>query len=202
MRKLTKMLTMAIVVLAVITMSLNVNAATAKENLINYIRSAHVVNGILFEITNAQKNAITDYINTSIDDNVAQQVYNDLTSIETTIRDTGATNVSQISQPVREKILAQAKATAAKAGLTLNVDTKSNTFTLIKSDGNVLASGGYLGLATNPGSAPAGSGSGSNGSGSTTTGSKLLYTGANYLVYALPVLAIVAVALIVKKRKA
>ncbi len=197
MRKLSKVLTMAVVVLAVIAMSLNVNAATQKETLINYIREAHVVNGMMFEITNAQKNALTDYVNTSISEETAQAVYNDLVSIENTIKNTGATNTSQISQEVRDKVLAQAKATATKAGLSLNVDTRNNTFSLLKSDGTVLASGGYLSLATNPGS-----GSGSSNGGTSAGGSKLLYTGANYALYAVLALAIVAVAVIVKKRKA
>ncbi len=197
MRKLSKVLTMAVVVLAVIAMSLNVNAATQKETLINYIREAHVVNGMMFEITNAQKNALTDYVNTSISEETAQAVYNDLVSIENTIKNTGATNTSQISKEVREKVLAQAKATATKAGLTLNVDTRTDTFTLIKSDGTVLASGGYTSLATNPGS-----GSGSSNGGTSAGGSTLLYTGANYALYAVLALAIVAVAVIVKKRKA
>ncbi len=201
MRKLSKILTMTVVVLAVIAMSLNVNAATQKETLINYIREAHVVNGMMFEITNAQKNALTDYINTSISEETAQAVYNDLVSIENTIKNTGATNTSQISRDVREKVLAQAKATATKAGLTLNVDTRNNTFTLLKTNGEVLASGGYLSLVTNPGANP-GSSNGGSSNGSTAGGNKLLYTGANYVVYALPVLAIVAVALVVKKRKA
>lgn len=199
MRKLSKVLTMAVVVLAVIAMSLNVNAATQKETLINYIREAHVVNGMMFEITNAQKNALTDYVNTSISEETAQAVYNDLVSIENTIKSTGATSTSQISKEVREKVLAQAKATATKAGLSLNVDTRNDTFTLIKSDGSVLASGGYLSLATNPGS---GSSNGGSSNGASAGGSKLLYTGANYALYAVLALAIVAVAVSVKKRKA
>lgn len=196
MRKISKMLVMAIVVLAVVTMSLNVNAATSKETLTNYVRNAHNINGMLFELTNSQKNAVTDYIATSLDENTANSVYQDIVSIEQTIKNTGATNTSQISNSVKNEVLEKAKAVAKKAGLTLNVNTKTNSFTLVKSDGSTLISGDYTKLATNPGT--------NNGSSTTatTSGKKLLYTGANYALYALPVLAIVAVAVVVKKRKA
>lgn len=194
MRKLSKMLIMALVVLAVVTMSLNVNAATSKENLTNYIRNVHNVNGMLFELTNSQKNAVTDYIATSLDENTANSVYQDIVSIEQKIKNTGAANTSQISKQVKTEVLEKAKATAKKAGLTLNVNTKSKSFTLVKSDGKTLISGNYTSLVTNPGT--------NTENKTATSGKKLLYTGANYALYALPVLAIVAVAVVVKKRKA
>ncbi len=194
MRKISKMLVMAIVVLALVTMSLNVSAATSKETLTNYIREAHNINGMLFELTNSQKNAVTDYVATSLDENTANEVYQDIISIEQTIRNTGATNTSQISKSVKTEVLEKAKATAKKAGLTLNVNTKSKSFTLVKEDGTTLISGSYTALVTNPGT----------NNGTSADGKTLLYTGANYAVYVLPVLAIVAVAVavIVKKRKA
>ena len=194
MRKLSKILVMALVVLAVVTMSLNVNAATSKETLTNYIRNAHNVNGMLFELTNSQKNAVTDYIATSLDENTANAVYQDIVSIEQKIKNTGAANTSQISKQVKTEVLEKAKATAKKAGLTLNVNTKTKSFTLVKSDGKTLISGNYTSLVTNPGT--------NAGSTTAASGKKLLYTGANYALYALPVLAIVAVAVVVKNGKA
>jgi len=94
----------------------------------------------------------------------------------------------------KTEVLEKAKATAKKAGLTLNVNTKTKSFTLVKSDGKTLISGNYTSLVTNPGT--------NAGSTTAASGKKLLYTGANYALYALPVLAIVAVAVVVKKRKA
>lgn len=196
MKKVSKILVMAFVVLAVVTMSLSVNAAGSKDILTEYIRDPHNVNGMLFELKNAQKNSITDHI-TTLSDETASSIHADLVSMENTIRGTGATNTSQISKEVKTQILNQAKATANKAGLTLSVNTSTKTFTLTRADGSVLASGSYLALVTNPGAAPAGNG----GSGAAaSTGAKLLYTGSNYAVFALPVLAIIAVAVVVKKR--
>ncbi len=197
MRKLSKLLVMAVVVLLLITMSVYSNAAEAHNILIEYVRDAHNVNGMIFELTNSQKNAITDYINT-LDEATVSAIHADLVSMEQTIKNTGATSTSAISKEVKTDILERAKATATKAGLTLTVNTSTKTFTLTKSNGDVLASGRYTALATNPGTA-SGSAS-STGTGVVTSGSKLLYTGANYALVALPVLAIVAVAIVVKKR--
>ncbi len=194
MKTLSKILVMAVVILAVVTMSVRVNAAEANDILMQYIRDAHNVNGMLFELTNSQKNAICDYVAT-LSAEQASAIHADLVAMEQTIKDTGATSTSKISNEVRTSVLNQAKATAAKAGLTLNVNTKDKSFTLTKSNGETLASGSYKTLATNPGTA-----SGKTTTTSTAKGSKLLYTGANYAVYALPVLAIVAVAVVVKKR--
>lgn len=194
MKTLSKILVMAVVILAVVTMSVRVNAAEANNILMQYIRDAHNVNGMLFELTNSQKNAICDYVAT-LSEEQASAIHADLVAMEQTIKNTGATSTSKISNEVRTSVLNQAKATAAKAGLTLNVNTKDKSFTLTKSNGETLASGSYKTLATNPGTA-----SGKATTTSTAKGSKLLYTGANYAVYALPVLAIVAVAVVVKKR--
>ena len=195
MRKVSKILVMAIVVLAVITMSLNVNAATANENLTNYIKASHNVNGMLFELTNSQKNSLVNYVKT-LDEKTAETVYSDIISIEETIKNTGAKNVSEISETVKSEILEKATETAKKAGLTLTVNTKTNTFKLVKSSGEVLISGNYTTILKSSGTS-----SSSKATATSSTGSKLLYTGANYAVYALPALTIVAaIAIFVKKR--
>lgn len=194
MKKISKLLVMTLVLLAVVTMSLTVNAAS-KDILVEYVRSAHNVNGMLIELTNSQKNAITDYIAT-LDDATAASIHADLVSMENTLKNTGATNSSQVSASVKTEILNQAKATAQKAGLTLTVNTGSKSFTLQKANGETLASGSYKTLVANPGTASGGNGS----QAAAATGSKLLYTGSNYIVAGSVVLAIVAVAVIVKKR--
>lgn len=191
MKKVSKLLIMAIVVLAVITMSLNVNAST--QILKDYVGDIHNINGMVFELTDSQKTAVLNYIST-LDDATAATVHNEIVAVENLVRSTGATQVSQISVSTRNDIIARAKSVAAKAGLTLTVDTKANSFTLTKSNGEVLTSGSYVSLIKYQGSAPAGATAGA------TTTTKLLYTGANYAVYAVAVIAIVAVAIVVKKR--
>ena len=73
MRKVSKLLVMAIVILAVVTMSLYVNAGTS--DLTNYVLDIHNINGMVFELTNSQKSAIKDYISTSVTDAQADVAY-------------------------------------------------------------------------------------------------------------------------------
>lgn len=194
MRKLSKLLVMALVVLAVITMSMNVNAST--QALKDYVNGIHNINGMTFELTNNQKTAVLNHIST-LSDATAASIQSKIGQAENLIRTSGATNLSQISLETKQQVLALAKSAAQEAGLTLSVDTKAKTFTLTKNDGSVLTSGGYTALVGNVANMPAGNG----GAGAQTAGkTTLLYTGANYAVYAVAVLAIVAVAIIVKKR--
>ena len=189
--KVSKLLVMALVVLAVITMSLNVHAGT--EELKAYVGDIHNINDMVFELTDSQKTVVLNYIST-LDDTTADAVMNDIIAAENLVRNTGATSISQISADVKKEVINLGKSAADKAGLILTVDTASNVFTLTKKDGGTLISGSADALiSTNQ--APSGT-----ASSSASTGKTLLYTGANNAVYAVAVLAIVAVAVVVKKR--
>lgn len=192
--KVSKVLVMALVVLAVITMSLNVHAGT--NELKEYVNDIHNINNMVFELTDNQKSVVLNYIST-LDDATSDSIMNDIIAAENLVRNTGATNISQISVNVKREVINLGKSAADKAGLVLTVDTASNTFTLTKKAGGVLLSGSADALIKYY-QAPAG------GTGTSTpaasTGATLLYTGADYAVYAFAVLAIVAVAIVVKKR--
>ena len=125
MRKLSKLLVMAVVVLAVITMSMNVNAST--QALKDYVGDIHNINGMTFELTNNQKTAVLNYIS-GLSDATAASVQAKIAQAENLIRETGATSLSQISLETKEAVLSLAKSAAQEAGLTLSVDTKAKTF--------------------------------------------------------------------------
>lgn len=194
MNKISKLLVMAIVILAVITMSLNVHAGT--NELKEYVNDIHNINNMVFELTDSQKTVVLNYIST-LDNATADAVMADIIAAENLVRNTGATNISQLSANVKSDVINLATSAAAKANLTLTVNTTNNTFSLTKVTGEVLVSGSADSLIKYY-QAPA-----SNGSTTATssTGTTLLYTGANYAVYAFAILAIVAVAIIVKKLK-
>ena len=193
MNKVSRVLVMAFVVLAVITMSLSVNAST--QTLHDYVNGIHNINDMVFELTDSQKTAVSKHIAT-LDDATADAVLNDILAAEKLVANTGATRISQLSASVKKEVIALATSAAAKAGLTLTVNTANNTFTLRAVQGEVLVSGSADALIKYNGEGGAAGGS----VGSSASTGTLLYTGADYAVYAGAFLAIVAVAVVVKKR--
>lgn len=193
MSKISKLLVMAVVVLAVITMSLNVNAGTTE--LTNYVTNYHVINGMMFELTNSQKTAVRDYIASNVTDAQADAAYAKIQEAEKLVAESGATNVGSISASVKSQVISLAKEAATSVGLSLTVNTANNTYSL-SNGSTVLVSGNADSSIVNPSAAPAGNAAAP----AANNGSTLLYTGANYAVYAVVALAIVAVAVVAKKR--
>lgn len=193
MSKISKLLVMALVVLAVITMSLSVNAGTV--SLTEYVTNVHNINGMIFELANSQKTAIRDYISGNVTDAQADVALAKIQEAEKLVSAANVNRVDKLSADVKAKVISLATEAANAVGLTLKVDTANNTFTL-SSDSKVLASGKVESFITYQQAGAAGTAAAP----AATTGSTLLYTGANYAVYALVVLAIVAVAVVVKKR--
>ena len=142
MKKLSKLLTMMIVIVAVITMSFEVNAGT--QSLVDYLNEGHNINGMTLELTKAEKNALTKYINQYVDDATADSILSDVVAVEKLIKDTGAKKVDEISKDDLKKAVDLAKKACTKAGLTLSANTNEKTFKISKnSDGTVLTSGSY-----------------------------------------------------------
>ena len=119
MRKVSKLLVMAIVILAVVTMSLYVNAGTS--DLTNYVLNIHNINGMVFELTNSQKSAIKDYISTSVTDAQADVAYAKIKEAEKLVSSTGVTRMENLSKDVKTKVIYLAVEAANSVGLTLNV---------------------------------------------------------------------------------
>ena len=87
---------MALVILAVITMSFEVKAGT--QSLVDYLNEGHDINGMTLELTNAEKNALTKYINQYVDDATADAILSDVVAVEKLIKDTEAKKVDEISK--------------------------------------------------------------------------------------------------------
>jgi len=199
MRKLSKLLVMAVVLLAVVTMSLYVNAGT--QDLSNYVLDIHNINGMVFELTNSQKSAIKDYIQNNVTDAQADVAYAKIKEAENLVASTGVTRMENLSKDVKSKVIYLAVEAANAVGLTLNVNTKDNTFTLYNGN-KVLASGKAESLVVyqqTPAQTPAQGGAASPAGTKTT---KLLYTGANYAIFACVAIAVVAGAVVVAKKRA
>ena len=189
MRKISKLLVMAFVVLAVITLSVNVSAST--NTLKEYVGGVHEINGMEFKLSTKKKETVLNY-KSGLDDATSKAIYDDIISIENIIKESKVTKLADLSDADRSKAFNIAKSAAEKAGLTLTVNTKTQTFTLKKSDGKTLLTGKYMSLVTYKKTTDT----------KTTTSKKLLYTGANYAVYGVASLAVVAVAVaVIRKRK-
>jgi len=176
MNKLSKLLIMTLVVLAVIAMSLTSYATT--QSLVDYINAEHTVGAFTFNLTASQKSSLTTYITKNVNDETADSIMKDITSVEDIVKNSGAAKLSDLSSSTRSQILDIAKSACAKAGLTLTASTNSKYYKVTDASGNVIISGNY----------------------STNASRTLLYTGSNVLSYAVPALAVVAVAAIIKKR--
>lgn len=197
MNKVSKFLVMTIVILAVIAMSVSVSAFT-NSDLISYVTSDQVVNGETYRFSDDQKTAITKYLTENpVSDDVAASVKEDIEEAKRQITATGATKADQVSETVKTKVISLLKSAGEKVGLSVTVNTQDKTVTLTeKSTGKDIAAGSYAAYVKSNNSSSA-------VSGVSQTSGTLVYTGANYALFVIPVLAIVAVAtvLVIRKRR-
>lgn len=191
--KLSKSLIMAFVFVAVITMSLSVNAFS-NTDLITYLTNTQTVNGTSYVLSAEQQIAVKDYLNAHpVTDEVAESIKNDIETAKAKIAATGAKKPSELNQTVKSEVISLVKSAGNKAGVDVVVDLQNKTVTIIEQ-----ATGKHLAA----GSTKAFIYSDSTNNSSSQTSGTLVYTGANSLVYILPVLAVVAVAtlIVIKKR--
>ena len=195
MKRITKILVMAAILLAIISLTSVVRAST--DDLVNYVRSVHNINSMLWELPNEQKDAAENFIRKYLDDATADAVLAELRKAEDELIKTQATNHNDISKSVYSKAVAYVQSAVAKTGkASITVNTQKRTYSITTPDGQF---GGLAEkLVTDPGTNN-GNGGSSNAA-STTSGKTLLYTGANYIAYVLAFVAIVAVAVVAKKR--
>lgn len=197
MKKFSKILVLALIIMTVASIASTVKAANA--DLKAYIGTVHNINGMLWELSNDAKQKLVN-LAARLDDATSDSIMNDIVAAEMVVRNSGVTNHNNLSAAQQAQIVAYAQSAASKAGANLTVDLSKRTYSLTK-NGKVILSGNIDSLVVDPGTAPAG-GSGSAHAAAASTGRKLLYTGSNYAVYAFSAVAIVAVALVVRKKRA
>ena len=152
MRKLSRLLVMVVVMLAVITMTFNVNAGT--QELSDYFNTSHEINGMKFELEESEQDALIKYIDQYVDDVTADSILDDIEAVEKMIKNTNATNIDDVDKTVMKSAMDIVKKTCIKAGLTLSANTTDKTYQITKnSDGTVLTSGSYKNKITSVGSA-------------------------------------------------
>lgn len=197
MRKLSKIIVIALIVMMAVSIFSTVKAAN--KDLTDYIGTVHNINGMLWELSNDRKQKLNEFAS-KLDDKTSDSIMSDIHAAEKVVIDSGVTNHNNLSADQKAKIVSYAQSAAKKAGANLSVDLSKRTYSLTK-NGKVVISGNIDDLIADPGTAPAGGSSSAAASTAKTTGRKLLYTGSNYAVYAISAVAIVAVALVAKKRR-
>ena len=217
MNKLSKLLVMALLILAVVAVSVNVNAYT-NADLLAYVNGEYTIGDNTYSLSEKDKVALTTYLSENpVSDDVATSIRADLDAIRAKVEATGATSIDEISASVMAEVTALAQAAGQKAGLAVSINTADGILTIATDEGKVLVSTTYVDEKEPivPNTPVEGENSDSSDKKDETSDTKtstdakkdatsskstLLYTGANSLVFVLPVLAIVAVAIVAKKR--
>ena len=140
--KLSKSLIMAFVFVAVITMSLSVNAFS-NTDLITYLTNTQTVNGTSYVLSAEQQIAVKDYLNAHpVTDEVAESIKNDIETAKAKIAATGAKKPSELNQTVKGEVISLVKSAGNKAGVDVVVDLQNKTVTIIEqATGKHLAAG-------------------------------------------------------------
>lgn len=199
MNKLCKIVSMIVLMMVVISVSISVSAYT-NDNVIAYITKAHTVNGRTVQLSSSQRESLKQYLqNNPVTDAEANEIITKLDTAKAKIDNSGATNLSQLSDSVKAEVVSLVKEAGSIAGLDVQVDTTNEIVTIKDSKGNTIISA--TSYSQFNGDVKSSTTSGTQSS-STTTTTKLVYTGNDYSVVLKTIVAIVAIAIagvIVKK---
>ena len=205
MNKLLKLVVMAIIMLAVVAVSINVNAYT-NNDLIAHLGDTYTIGDTTYQLKPEKQKVLKDYFekNPDID---ADSIVKDLQAIDSKIKESKATSLDDIDANLGDEIIKLAQKAAETAGLTFNIDSENGIVSIVTRDGTALIEetfdvGNEEADVTDP-SENNGTEAEEKSDAKTdekSSKAKLLYTGAASFVYVLPLLAIVAVAIVAKKR--
>ena len=205
--KLSKMFfVVTIAIIAILAMSISVNAYTSAE-LADYITGAHLIGGNQYKLTDSNAATVKSYLNEyPVTDAQASQIKTLLDQAKA--KANSKSDLSQLTDAEKAEIISLLQQAGAVAGLTVNVDTVNNTITVSKGNtilfigsfvnsgnGGITVSFGAVG-GSNSGASSSTVGSASNGGANT-----FVYTGANNSAFAVvALLAVVAVSTIVVRK--
>lgn len=208
MNKLLKLVVMAIVMLAIVAVSINVNAYT-NNDLIAHLSDTYTIGDTTYRLKPEKQKVLKEYFEKNADID-ADSIVKDLQAIDSKIKESKATSLDDIDATVGDEIIKLAQKAAKTAGLTVNIDSENGILSIVTEDGTALIEetfdvGNEEADVTDPSEnngteAEAEEKSDAKTDEKSSKAKKLLYTGADSFVYVLPLLAIVAVAIVAKKR--
>ncbi len=196
---------MAIIMLAVVAVSINVNAYT-NNDLIAHLGDTYTIGDTTYQLRPEKQKVLKDYFEKNADID-ADSIVKDLQAIDSKIKESKATSLDDIDANLGDEIIKLAQKAAETAGLTFNIDSENGIVSIVTRDGTALIEetfdvGNEEADVTDP-SENNGTEAEEKSDAKTdekSSKAKLLYTGADSFVYVLPLLAIVAVAIVAKKR--
>ena len=199
MNKLSKIISVIVLMIVMISMSAVVNAAT-NDDVISYVTMAHTINGRTFQLDKAQRQSLTQYFKENpVTNSEADEIIAKLSEAKIKLEQTGATNASQVSESVRAEVVSLVKSAGEIAGLDVQVDISKEIVTIKTLDGKktVVKAISYTKYLSDEKVTTNNSNSSSNKTNTSTsnkTGNKLVYTGNDNSVAVKTIVAIVAIA--------
>ena len=172
-----KTLKILVIAMLLITIATTVKAYTNDE-LVTYLTSSKTVAGKTVNLSDDEKGAIKKYLASNpLTDAEAEAVKAKVDAAIEIMDNAGTTDITKLSDEDKDTLLALANSVADIADVNLKVDTAKKTVTITDEAGKTVFAEKY------------------------TTRATLAYTGANYAMYILPVVAIIAVAMVVVIKK-
>lgn len=198
MNKVVKVMSMIAIMIAVIAMTVSVQAYT-NQDVISYVTKAHTVNGRTVQLSQTQRQSLTQYLNENpVTESEANDIIAKLDKAKSLIDNSGATNLSQLSSSIKGEVISLVKEAGRIAELDVQVDMENETVTIKTLKGKVIISATSYSQfnkdVQKPGTTTT-TNSGSTSNGSTTTGKKLVYTGNTNTAGIQTIVAIVAIAI-------
>lgn len=205
MNKLSKIISVIVLMMVMISMSVVVNAAT-NDDVISYVTMTHTINGRTFRLEKMARESLTQYLRENpVSNSEADEIIAKLSEAKVKLEQSGATKVSQVSDSVKAEVASLVKSAGEIAGLDVQADVAKEIVTIKTLDGKrtIVKATSFKNLIVEQknnssanGGASNSAGATNNNSGSSTnkTGNKLVYTGNDFSVAIQTIIAIVAVA--------
>lgn len=173
-----KLLTIALLLVVVFALATNVNAAT-KSELSAYLTKTHTVAGEEVSLSESDKVKVERYLSENdVTEEQADKIIAKVDEAIAVMNEAGVSDITKLSKEDKEKLVNIANEAASVLGLTISYDASTKTISIYK-DGKLIEST------------------------SITSNSKLVQTGSSNIAYiAVPVVAIIAIAMVAAYKKA
>lgn len=208
--KVSKLLIMSALVLAVVVCLATSTYAFSNSDLTKYLTGSHVINGSTYELNDSAKAQVKSYLEKNpVTDEQAAQIKANLEKAKSLVV-AGAQSLNQMNSEKKSEIVSYVKAAGNIAGVEVSINTETQVINIV-ANGKTILSGTYAldgtnGLTVRTSAPQGGNGGGASaqagsGSASGSTISGFARTGATVSVFAVAALvAVVAVSTVFIKK--